>query len=441
MTMDVKRTPVYGTVLEKNPLPTTRTPFLTIPGQFRGQSAPLTLDKETLSKHTMLIGGTGCGKSNVFYHMINGIRRQMTPEDVMIVFDTKGDYYRLFARPGDVVIGGGRAFADRTVKWSLFREILSDGWKRKDVELNTQELSWAIFRESIQKSKDPLFPNAARDLFAAILLCMIRQGVDDPDYRRDCLNNGQLKRALDESTIFEVKEMLENRPEYASVLSYIGDGTTGQALGVYAEMLGTARKLLTDCFAQEGDFSIRDFVRSRGGRILFVEYDISIGDVLAPVYSLLFDQALKEALGRGQARGDVYLICDEFRLLPYLQHIDDGVNFGRSLGVKVIAGLQSINQLTEAYGDARGKNILAGFSSVYAFRANDTYTRDYVVGLHGKNVVLEQTRTLSNSVREERREAHTVEDWDMNDLQVGEAVVSLPFGKPFRYRFDLYRGR
>ena len=110
MTMDVKRTPVYGTVLEKNPLPTTRTPFLTIPGQFRGQSAPLTLDKETLSKHTMLIGGTGCGKSNVFYHMINGIRRQMTPEDVMIVFDTKGDYYRLFARPGDVVIGGGRAF-------------------------------------------------------------------------------------------------------------------------------------------------------------------------------------------------------------------------------------------------------------------------------------------------------------------------------------------
>ena len=98
----------------------------------------------------------------------------------------------------------------------------------------------------------------------------------------------------------------------------------------------------------------------------------------------MFDLALKEALGRKKSQGDVYLICDEFRLIPYLQHIDDGVNFGRSLGVKVIAGLQSINQLTEAYGEYGGKNILAGFSSVFAFRANDVYTRDYIVGLHGK---------------------------------------------------------
>ena len=204
-------------------------------------------------------------------------------------------------------------------------------------------------------------------------------------------------------------------------------------------MLGTVRKLLTADFADHGMFSVRDFVRNKGGKLLFIEYDISIGETLAPVYSLLFDLALKEALGRGNMQGDVYLICDEFRLIPYLQHIDDGVNFGRSLGVKVIAGLQSINQLTEAYGEYRGKNILAGFSSVFAFRANDSFTRDYVVGLHGSNVVLEQYKTITNSVHEERRNAHVVEDWHMNELSVGEAVVSLPFAKPFQYRFDLYR--
>ena len=233
--------------------------------------------------------------------------------------------------------------------------------------------------------------------------------------------------------------MIEAHPKYSSVLSYIGDGTTTQALGVYAEMLGTVRKLLTADFADHGMFSVRDFVRNKGGKLLFIEYDISIGETLAPVYSLLFDLALKEALGRGNMQGDVYLICDEFRLIPYLQHIDDGVNFGRSLGVKVIAGLQSINQLTEAYGEYRGKNILAGFSSVFAFRANDSFTRDYVVGLHGSNVVLEQYKTITNSVHEERRNAHVVEDWHMNELSVGEAVVSLPFAKPFQYRFDLYR--
>ena len=437
--MDVKVSPIYGSVLKQNPMEVSREAFLAVPGRFKEKSTLLNIDRDTISKHCMLIGGTGCGKSNVFYHLIEQIKKRMTSDDVMIIFDTKGDYYSNFFSYGDAVIGGGSSFASMTEKWNIFKEIVSDGWEDKDIALNAQELSWSIFKEAIDKSKDPFFPNAARDLFASILLCMIQEARDDLSYRKECLFNNELKKALDESTIHDVKAMIESHPNFTSVLSYIGDGSTGQALGVYAEMLGTARKLLVSSFDDRGMFSIRNFVRKKGGRILFVEYDISIGETLSPIYSLLFDLALKEALGRKKSQGDVYLICDEFRLIPYLQHIDDGVNFGRSLGVKVIAGLQSINQLTEAYGEDGGKNILAGFSSVFAFRANDVYTRDYIVGLHGKNVVMEQHRTLTNSIHEERHEAHVVEDWDMNDLEVGEAIVSFPFGKPFRFKFDLYR--
>lgn len=53
--------------------------------------------------------------------------------------------------------------------------------------------------------------------------------------------------------------------------------------------------------------------------------------------------------------------------------------------------------------------------------------------------MLEQYRTIANSVHEERCESHIVEDWDMSELDVGEAIISLPFGKPFKYKFDLYR--
>ena len=135
---------------------------------------------------------------------------------------------------------------------------------------------------------------------------------------------------------------------------------------------------------------MRKFVRSRGKKVLYIEYDLSIGSVLTPVYRLLFDMALKEALGRQNNQGNVYLICDEFKLLPHLQHIDDGVNFGRSLGVKIIAGLQSIEQLYEIYEESRGKNIAAGFSSIFAFKANDITTREYISNLFGKNIMLEQ---------------------------------------------------
>ena len=437
--MDVKQTPLHGTILQQNPMAGSSFPFLSIPGSFYGKPFPLNIGKDDLSRHTMLIGATGCGKTNVFCHMVSQIKKQMTENDVMIIFDAKGDYYDLFASPNDLVIGSGRMFSSRTEKWNLFKEVIADGWDDKSTFLNVQEMTWSIFRDSIDNSKDPFFPNAARDLFAAILLCMISEGKKDLSYRKQWLFNSELKRALDESTIFDIQKMIESHPSQAAVLSYIGDPTSGQALGVYAEMLSTLRKILTGCFDDKGMFSMRSFVRRKGARTLFIEYDLSLGNTLAPLYSLLFDLALKEALGREKSQGNVYFICDEFRLIPRLQHMDDAVNLGRSLGVKVIAGLQSISQFEEAYGESRAKNLLAGFSSVFAFRANDSCTRDYIVNLHGKNVILEQYRTLSNSIHEERFEAHVVEDWDLKELKVGEAVISFPFGKPFKYQFDLFR--
>jgi hypothetical protein len=124
--------------------------------------------------------------------------------------------------------------------------------------------------------------------------------------------------------------------------------------------------------------------------------NLAVGKSAVAYHSLLFDLALKEALGRGRSEGNIYLICDEFRLLPYLQHIDDGVNFGRSMGVKVIAACRASISLPRCTSSA-GANIAAGFSTVMAFRANDRDTREYVSGLFGRNYIKEEYRTLANS--------------------------------------------
>ena len=81
--------------------------------------------------------------------------------------------------------------------------------------------------------------------------------------------------------------------------------------------------------------------------------------------------------------------------------------------------------MTELYGEYRGKNILAGFSSVFAFRANDADTRKFITDLYGENVVMEQRKSLSNVMTEEQKNAHVVEDWDMRDLNIGEAIVGF----------------
>lgn len=72
----------------------------------------------------------------------------------------------------------------------------------------------------------------------------------------------------------------------------------GQALGVMSDLRQVCSEVFIGNFKKDGDFSIREFIRNKGGKILFIEYDISIGSVLGPIYKLLFDLAIKEALSR-----------------------------------------------------------------------------------------------------------------------------------------------
>lgn len=422
------------------PAPAQSKGCVSIPGVFRRQHYNLQISEEMLSKHVLLIGGTGCGKTNAFYYFVSQLKQRMTPNDVMLIFDTKGDFAQKFYRPGDVLIGNSKVYANISERWNIYKEIVVDGWDESDIYNNTHEITRSFFKEATEKTTQPFFPNAARDLLSSILLAQLRLGKEDIGFRKKFFNNKALKRYLDIMTPQGVNKFLSKKPfaDLASVLSYIGDGASEQSLGVFGELQSVVRQLFVGKFAEDGRFSVRNFVREKGAKTLFIEYDLSIGDTLTPMYRLLFDLALKEALGRNKTDGNVYFICDEFKLLPNLQHIEDGVNFGRSLGVKVLAGLQSIEQLYEIYGESRGKNIAAGFSSIFAFRANDTTTRDFVSDLHGKNIVLEQYKTSNNTMVEEKREGKTVEDWDLTNLSVGEAIVGLPFEKPFRFQMDRF---
>jgi len=438
--MNISTRLLYGNTVSQNEPPNLlKSQKIKLAGTYNGRPNSFTLDDDVLSKHTLLVGGTGCGKTTLFYNFVSQIKRNMTNDDVMIIFDSKGDFFtKFYNKTTDLVIGNSRQYSSISEHWNIYKEILADGWEERDYIINTQEVCKSFFEERTKNTTNTFFPNAARDLLAAVIVTFIREGKKDAEIKKEFFYNDKLKEFLDSSDAQRLMNVLSDSPDANAVLAYIS-GDNAQSQGVLSEMYSIIREILIGIFAERGIFSLREFVRNKGNKTLFIEYDLSIGSMLTPVYRLMFDLALKEALGRNKSQGNVYLVCDEFKLLPHLQHIDNGVNFGRSLGVKVFAGIQSIEQLYEIYGQSRGRNIAAGFSSIYAFRANDTATRDYVTGLFGKNIVLEKYQRLDNQMIEEKRSGQTVEDWDMTNLNIGEAIVGLPFSKPFRFYFDMYK--
>ena len=92
----------YGGLLEDN------SPPLDIPnasvrinGEHKGTRKPFSVSDEILSKHLLLVGGTGSGKTNVFYHFVSQLKKKLSRDDVMLIFDSKGDFHKKFFADGD----------------------------------------------------------------------------------------------------------------------------------------------------------------------------------------------------------------------------------------------------------------------------------------------------------------------------------------------------
>ena len=397
-----------------------------------GNDVFIPLDDNLFSQHLLFLGSIGTGKTNGIFQIISQLRNSMTSNDVMIVFDTKGDYYNTFYRPGDIVISNDEKATgpDQKDYWNIFNEIELD----ESMEENIIEIARTLFYEKTQRSNQPFFPNAARDLFTGILLHFCRNA---GQIKAD---NAQLRSFLDQSPSAEIRAMLQNHHDLKAMVSYIADDRSPQTQGVISELQQLIREIFVGNFRKAGTLSLRKAIRNKGGKIVFIEYDLGIGGMLTPIYRLMLDMAIKEALGRKKSDGNVWFVIDEFRLIPHLQHVDDGVNFGRSLGAKFIIGVQNVEQVFHSYGEALARSILSGFLTTVAFRVNDSATRNYIQELFGKNRKKDvyMATVQSRGVIEQVRDANVVEDWDITSLPIGQAIIGLPSLEPFYFQFKRY---
>ncbi len=415
------------------------------------------LNPEIMSKHILLLGGAGSGKTNVFNLIVSQLRdgEYDNKDDVFIVFDTKGDFYKNFGTEDDLIVGNGREYRNRSVHWNIFSEVLAGGDDPEEYEMSAKEIASALF-EGRGSQTQPFFVNAAKEIFAAAIILHIREAKRNPEKNRSLMDNKHLLAFFrwinrdDEkiSRIEKYRRCFGRYPDLLSVISYLGKKDGGQADGVIGELNGMLEAVFIGIFKKEstsdGGFSIRNAIREKGGRAIFVEYDLSVGEVLGPIYRLLIDQALKEALGRSESdtnKGNVYMILDELKLLPKLQHLDDALNFGRGLGVKVVGGLQSIDQLNDMYGKDRALVICGGFGSLFAFMTGDASSREYVTRLLGTNVIGYSYMGVDNMVEKREREGNVVETWDQLGLQTGEAFIRLNHKDvpgPFKFCFQRF---
>ena len=126
----------------------------------------LFLSNEILSKHCLMLGSIGSGKSNLMFHVVDKIRSHMSNEDCIVFFDSKGDYLEKFCSPQDIIVGNsewvetrfsGMIQPSRIQFWNVFSDLNSSS---SLLEL-IREVSTSLFKKSIDSAQNPIFPRGA----------------------------------------------------------------------------------------------------------------------------------------------------------------------------------------------------------------------------------------------------------------------------------------
>ncbi len=408
----------------------------------------MSISREQLAKGLALVGGSGTGKSNVIYQVVEQCIAHMQPEDKMVIVDSKGDYEDIFRKPGHHLLGSSDFYEDVTDCWNIFAEIgeldqLGHSDHRERESNEALELCRGFFNDQAE-GNTKFFNDAAAELMAGTMCYFMWQAYASG--RTETLCNYSLIHLMLQADVNTYLAMINQYPsELGSLRSYLvsGDGTAGEeGQGVLSTLNQMIKSLFMSKAFGGGDhngMSIRQFLKQKASSLMFIELDLKYVHSQAPLIRVLCNLVLQAGMSKSRGPGAVYLVIDEVALCGKVNLLSVATNFGRDLGqartCTSIIGMQNLNQLVSIYGEHEAKSLL-NYGNVIAYNNVDAETREWFTKRLGKAYELVTYQHQTSQVF--HRECNVVNDWDISNLGHGQAYVSLSEQKPFLFHFAKY---
>lgn len=391
--------------------------------------------------HLLVLGAPGMGKTVQIRKILS--QTVQDSNSTHIIFDPKGEFYREFYREGeDYVLSLFDVAGIRSnVKWNLMMDVANN----PHPETAIREISKAICKEAVETSQNPFFPESAESLISAIWIMAYRR------YRDKLPCNDVLirkTRSLTRDELLNEARRTVNGVKVNEDVYHIIDECTDPKGGVAtANIRQEMERILSQAFNPEGnfcskgDFSVVNFVRSAKGKRLFLVYDFATAESSRQIIGTLLNIMMKESLSINTSRTSeqrTYYYLDELPVLPNnLTNLQPLCCFGRSLGNRVIIGIQGLSQLYESYGEENGNAILAAFTDNIIMKANDPITVEKISRRSGQKTLVRSRMGLTRGTVDSKPETtYAIPEDVMSNLDVGQAILSIRGMNPFYIELD-----
>jgi Type IV secretory pathway, VirD4 components len=321
---------------DDNSLPITST--LKIPGNIE-------------TTHFFICGRPGAGKSQLLYRVIQKVLER---NDKAIFYDFKGDFVSKFFDPEKHLLFN--PFDKRSVQWNLFNDIESP--------LDIKSIAASLIPIT---GNDPYWSNAARDVFAGILIGLYHAGERTNTGIHQWCN---LPAA-------DLMEKLSRYPGTETATKHLAQEKAGQSI---LSIMGS----YTQCFEylknSTGDFSIKKWASSdEDKRCVFLSNYSEISDTIRPMLSLFVELAGKRVLSLpDSSKRRFFFFIDEFGTLNHLPAIPTMLTNGRSKGMSIWIAIQDIGQIEKIYGKEIAQTIINACASSFLFAVNDPNTAEFL---------------------------------------------------------------
>lgn len=376
---------------------------------------PLVKDMET--RHFLVTGSTGSGKTNLIHNLLPQIENKEHPA---IIIDQTGEMIARYYNPqrGDIIFN---PFDERGLAWDFWQDCGS----REDLERFSKILIGFNRKQSGSRS-DPFWENAAESVFNACIEFLkprkasIRDIVDmvcyaDIIYLQTVLVNTEAARYLGEDSKPTVSSIASVLAANAKPLCYLPEITDGSS------------------FSMKGYF---EDIKNGSKAWLFLSTKPSARSLTMPLIACMTELALSRLMEIGIDKNRrVWTVIDELPALGVLPALSPLMAEGRKYGACVIACMQSLNQLFDKYGGYAGSSIFGQFGTSFYFRNTEPAIAKMLSSMCGQEIIMRQQKNTSFgahefrdgvSYSEQQYRNPLIEIDDLANLTLGECYVLLP---------------
>jgi len=308
---------------------------------------------EAETKHSLVIGRTGCGKTALIAPIIDQMRKR---GNRAVIYDYKGDFVsKFYDDKKDMIFN---PLDIRSMDWNIFDDISNP------MDINAMVASLI---PEMPNSSQPFFNMAARDLLKGILHYL---------YQNNMRSTEALWHTLTKSPE-EIYELIKDIKGAEAGATHIADTSNKQTASVISTML-----LYTKTFEYSNGFyptfSISDWMKNGEG-FLFVSNYSDLKDTLRPILSLFIDTIGKQLLALPEDRKRrLFFIIDELGTLQKLNTLIELLTLSRSKGGSVFLGIQDIGQIDSIYGKELRGSIVNNCATNAIFGVSDPDTAEFL---------------------------------------------------------------